>query len=93
MIPFRDRSYYSKKMHGSFSIKKVLPSLFPNDESLNYQNLDLVHNGGEAMDKFASLSSMSKEEYEYTRERLLRYCELDTYAMVKILKKILNKKN
>ena len=93
MIPFRDRSYYSKNMHGSFSIKKVLPSLFPNDESLNYQNLDLVHNGGEAMDKFASLSSMSKEEYEYTRERLLRYCELDTYAMVKILKKLISEKN
>ena len=88
MIPFRDRSYYSKNMHGSYSIKKVLPSLFPNDESLNYQNLDLVHNGSEAMDNFAALSSMNKEEYEYTRERLLRYCELDTYAMVKIYEKL-----
>ena len=88
MIPFRDRSYYSKNMHGSYSIKKVLPSLFPNDESLNYQNLDLVHNGSEAMDNFAALSSMDEEEYKYTRERLLRYCELDTYAMVKIYEKL-----
>ena len=91
MIPFKNRYYYSKNMHGSYSIKVVLPTLFPNDESLNYHNLDLVHNGGEAMDKFAALSSMTKEEYEYTRERLLKYCELDTYAMVKLLKKIYKK--
>ena len=88
MIPFRDRSYYSKNMHGSYSIKKVLPSLFPNDESLNYKNLDLIHNGEEAMNNYMALSNMTEEEYEYTRERLLRYCELDTYAMVKIYEKL-----
>ena len=88
MIPFRDRSYYTKDMHGSYSIKSVLPSLFPNDERLDYHNLDLIHNGSEAMDYYSALSNMNKEDYKYTRERLLRYCELDTYAMVKIFYKL-----
>ena len=89
MIPFRNREYYSKDMHGSYSIKYVLPALFPNDENLNYQNLELVHNGSEAMDLFVSLSNMKDEELAYTRERLLKYCELDTYAMVKIYEKLI----
>ncbi len=88
MIPFQNRWYYTKDMHGSYSIKYVLPALFPNDESLNYHNLDLIHNGSEAMSSFADLANKTKEEQAYIRERLLRYCELDTYAMVKIYKKL-----
>lgn len=89
MIPFKDRKYYSKEMHGSYSIKYVLPALFPNDESLNYKNLELIHNGQEAMNTFADLGKYSKKEQEHIKERLLRYCELDTYAMVKIYEKLL----
>ena len=88
MIPFRERSYYSKDMDGSYSIKYVLPALFPNDESLNYKNLDLIHNGSEAMDSFASLENKSEEEKKVIRENLLKYCKLDTYAMVKIYEKL-----
>ena len=88
MIPFRERSYYSKDMDGSYSIKYVLPALFPNDESLNYKNLDLIHNGSEAMDSFASLENKSEEEKKAIRENLLKYCKLDTYAMVKIYEKL-----
>ena len=88
MIPFQQKKYYSKDMHGSYSIKYVLPALFPNDPSLNYKNLDLIHNGGEAMASFQDLINKSKEEQTYIRERLLRYCELDTYAMVKIYEKL-----
>ena len=86
--PFSKRYYYTKDMAGSSSIKKVLPALFPDDPSLDYHNLDLIHNGSEAMNSFAKMATMSKEELGYTRERLLRYCELDTYAMVKIYKKL-----
>ena len=88
MIPFKNRYYYTKDMHGSYSIKYLLPALFPNEESLNYHNLDLIHNGSEAMDSYVNLDNLSEEERTYTRERLLRYCELDTYAMVKILTKL-----
>ena len=88
MIPFQNKWYYTKNMHGSYSIKYVLPALFPLDESLNYHNLDLIHNGSEAMSSFADLENKTKEEQAYIRERLLRYCELDTYAMVKIYEKL-----
>ena len=88
MIPFFKKWYYRKELHGLYSIKYVLPAMFPNDESLNYKNLELVHNGDEAMNIYARLGEYSKEEQEYIRERLLKYCELDTYAMVKIYEKL-----
>lgn len=88
MIPFQNRFYYNKAMKGSYSIKYVLPALFPNQENLNYHNLELVHNGTEAMDVFAMLGSLSGEELNYTRKQLLKYCELDTYAMVKIYERL-----
>lgn len=86
--PFRKRYYYTKNMEGSSSIKKVLPALFPDDPKLDYHNLDLIHNGSEAMNSFRLMENMTKEQLEYTKERLLKYCELDTYAMVKIFKKL-----
>lgn len=89
MIPFKDRAYYTKDMHGSYSIKYVLPALFPADPSLNYHNLDMVHNGSEAMNSYSNLSSLSKEEQDKLRYNMLKYCQLDTYAMVKIYYKLL----
>ncbi len=91
IIPFKKGYYYSKDMHGSSSIKKVLPALFPNDESLDYHNLKEIHNGSEASSSFNNLLNSSKEEQEETRNNLLKYCGLDTYAMVKILSKIIEK--
>ena len=71
-----------------FSIKFVLPALFPNDPSLDYHNLSLVHKGDEASRSFLSLKNLNDEDKKTLREALLRYCELDTYAMVKILEKL-----
>ena len=88
MIPFYNRDYYVKEMDGSYSIKYVLPALFPNDKELDYHNLDMVHNGGEAMDTFKKLGTLSKKEQEIVRNNLLKYCKLDTYAMVKIYQKL-----
>ena len=88
MIPFYNRNYYVKEMKGSYSIKYVLPALFPDDPELDYHNLPVVHNGGEASDAFLSLASLSKEEQEKIREGLLVYCKLDTFAMVKIWEKL-----
>ncbi len=87
--PFRDGAYYRPAMDGSFSIKKVLPALFPDDPTLNYHNLPgCVHNGGEAMDIFPKMKNMSREEEQQTRKDLLQYCELDTWSMVMILKEL-----
>ena len=75
-------------MQGSYSIKYVLPTLYPDDPALDYHNLEGVHNGGEAMDVFQKMSSMSPEELKIRRKQLLKYCELDTYAMVKVWERL-----
>lgn len=85
LVPFKEGYYYNKGFGNSCSIKVVLPTLCPNDPTLDYHNLKgCVHNGGEAMDIFPKLKYMSKKEQTEVRESLLRYCELDTYAMVKL---------
>ena len=88
MIPFFNQDYYVKEMEGRWSIKVVLPALFPNDASLDYHNLEQVHKGDEASNAFLSLKDLSKEEQEKLRNNMLKYCSLDTYAMVKIFEKL-----
>lgn len=88
MIPFQQKQYYTKAMQGSYSIKYVLPALFPNDPSLDYHNLEGVHNGAEASAAFAAMGKMSPEELAECRANLLKYCGLDTFAMVRVLEKI-----
>lgn len=84
LVPFQKGYYYNKEMGGSFSIKSVLPALFPYDPSLNYQNLEGIHNGSEAMSEFPKIKDIAPDKAEKTRHNLLKYCELDTYAMVKL---------
>lgn len=88
MTPFQKRWYYTKEMQGSYSIKYVLPALYPDDPSLNYTGLEGVHNGGEASNTFLAMQKMDKAELEKWRGYLLKYCELDTFAMVKVLNKL-----
>ena len=87
--PFRAGDYYVPAMGGSFSIKSVLPALFPEDPSLDYHNLTGgVQNGGDAMTIFPKIQHMQPDEAKAAREALLRYCELDTWAMVKVWEKL-----
>ncbi|MBQ9565324.1 MAG: DUF2779 domain-containing protein [Synergistaceae bacterium] len=88
MVPFRDRAYYAEAMQGSYSIKYVLPALFPEDPDLDYHSLVGVHNGDEASAAFADLTNHSPEEIAAIRKNLLAYCRLDTLAMVKVLGKL-----
>lgn len=88
MIPFQKKYYYTKAMQGSYSIKYVLPALFPNDPSLDYHNLEGVHNGEEASAVFKKMATMSRDEMEACRTHLLKYCGLDTFAMVKVWEKL-----
>ncbi len=88
LVPFSKGWYYNRAMGGSFSIKSVLPALFPNDPALDYSNLPGIHNGSEAMDAFPALECMPSDEREAVRQSLLKYCELDTYAMVKVWEKL-----
>lgn len=88
LTPFQSGYYYNKAMGGSFSIKSVLPALFPDDPALDYHNLEQIHNGGEAMSIFPKIKDMTPEDAAKTRHNLLEYCKLDTYAMVKVWKKL-----
>ena len=88
IVPFQSGWFYNPAMGGSFSIKSVLPALFPDDPELNYHNLEDIHNGGEAMNAFPAMEHMGPEELEHTRKNLLKYCELDTLAMVKIWERL-----
>ena len=80
--------YYLPAMKGSYSIKYVLPAI---DPAFSYSDLE-IGNGGDASTIFASKCAGTFEgDWEQTRVALLKYCELDTYAMVVIwnhLKKI-----
>lgn len=89
LLPFRDGHCYTPAMGGSFSIKSVLPALFPDDEELNYHNLNpLVQNGGHAMTIFPKIKDMPAAEAHEAREALLAYCHLDTLAMVRVWEKL-----
>ena len=89
MVPFRNRDYYTKEMNGSYSIKYVLPALYPNNPELDYSELSMIHKGDEASNAFLSLKNKTPKEQEEIRNGLLEYCKLDTYAMVKIWEKFI----
>jgi len=60
-----------------------LPAVAPD---LRYDELDGVQDGGMAMDAF--LKAIDSEtpiiEKQKIKHQLLKYCELDTFAMVKL---------
>ena len=87
MAPFVSKSYYHPKMQGSYSIKYVLPALVPEFESA-YNDLNLIHHGGEAMQAYEAMAYMSAKERDAYKKALLAYCKLDTLAMVKVLEKL-----
>jgi hypothetical protein len=84
MAPFQSHSYYRREFEGSYSIKAVLPALYPGDPELNYDNLELIHRGGDAMSAYPALVNKPKEEAAAIRKALLAYCRLGTLAMMKI---------
>lgn len=61
----------------------------PFQYSLHYiEKEGSLHNGGEAMSIFPKIKDMAPEEKLLARRSLLKYCELDTYAMVKVWQKL-----
>ena len=84
MIPFQKLYWYLPAMEGSYSIKYVLPALYPDDPALDYHNLEDVHRGTEASAAFLAMAGMAPEDRARIRKNLLKYCGLDTFAMVKV---------
>jgi CRISPR/Cas system-associated exonuclease Cas4 (RecB family) len=81
--------YADPAFGGSFSIKNVLPVMLP---ELTYKSLE-IQNGTMALSEWEKMvtGQMTDEYRAQTRENLLRYCELDTRAMVELYN-ILQKK-
>jgi hypothetical protein len=89
IVPFRGKGYYHPDFNGSFSIKSVLPAMFPNDDELDYKKLGSIQDGGDAMNIFASLHLLKdKSKLESIKKDFLAYCRLDTLAMVRIWEKL-----
>jgi hypothetical protein len=87
--PFQYKHYYHPRFKGKYSIKVVLPTLFPDDDELDYKKLGSVQNGGDAMDTFANLHLLKdKSKLAEIKRDLLSYCRLDTLAMVRIWEKL-----
>ena len=80
-------------MGRSLSLKSVAPALYPGDPSMDYHNLEGVHNGSEAMNIFPQIQFMEPDEQEQARNNLLKYCELDTFAMVKVWQELVEAAN
>jgi hypothetical protein len=81
MQPFR-KDYRLPEMEDSYSIKYVLPALVP---ELSYNDLT-IGNGGDASTAFYQLkNTIDPDDVERTRNALLEYCKMDTWAMVKLL--------
>ena len=74
--------YADPNFGGSFSIKNVLPVLLP---ELSYKTLE-IQNGTMALSEWEKMvrGNMTEAYRLETRENLLRYCELDTRAMVEL---------
>lgn len=82
MVPFRRREFYHGLMNGSYSIKAVLPALVP---GFSYDELDIA-SGDVAADSWRQMiMSSDSDERLKLHGNLLKYCERDTEAMVRIL--------
>ena len=83
LLPLARNHYYHPDMKGSWSIKDVLPTIAP---ELDYANLE-VSDGAMAQEAYkeAIHSQTTPERKEAVRSAMLKYCEQDTIAMVKIV--------
>jgi len=86
-IPFNNFDIYNKGMKGRRSIKYILSAFVDN---LSYSEL-AISNGEKASKAYLKMMmDQDKTIREDLREQLLAYCHLDTYAMVKLLEKLID---
>ena len=84
----RSKTYYPN-YKGSFSLKSVAPEI----SDVDYNDLDGVAGGLEASAIFWSLAAgviKDPDEVKRLRLKLLKYCKLDTEALMKVHIKLCN---
>ncbi|PJE57809.1 MAG: hypothetical protein COU81_04095 [Candidatus Portnoybacteria bacterium CG10_big_fil_rev_8_21_14_0_10_36_7] len=83
MSPFSEMWYFHKDFFGSASVKKVMPVLAP---ELSYKELNV---GDGLLARRMWTQTILEGKYQDSRsqimEDLIKYCTLDTFAMVRIL--------
>jgi hypothetical protein len=84
MVPFRRKHLYTPDMNGSYSLKAILPALVPD---LSYSGLEIQEGGSASMTYESLYYDTDPESIAKKRKNLLKYCELDTLSMVRILEK------
>lgn len=88
-MPFQKGYYHHPDFKGKTSLKSVLPVLCP---EVSYDALS-IQNGMEATIRWHQATEkgrLTKKEQQTTFKNLLKYCTLDTLAMVKILEVLRN---
>lgn len=83
LLPIARSFYYHPSQQGSWSIKRVLPALFPDG---GYEQLDGVKDGGMAMAAYVEAidPNTSRDRRNDIARQLLAYCAMDTLATVKL---------
>jgi Domain of unknown function(DUF2779) len=83
LLPITRQRYYHPSQGGSWSIKKVLPAIAAD---LSYADLKGVQDGGMATDAYLEAIAVitTKERQAEIEQQLLKYCELDTFAMFRL---------
>jgi CRISPR/Cas system-associated exonuclease Cas4 (RecB family) len=83
LLPFAREHYYHPAMMGSWSIKRVLPTIAPD---LHYGNLESVQSGDMVEPVYFEMvdAGTSAERKAELKEALLTYCERDTLGMVRV---------
>lgn len=79
---FQKGCYADPSCKGSYSIKKILPALV---SELSYKDMD-IGDGATAMTSWYEL--VYGDGDKVIKDNLLKYCELDTWAMVKIYEEL-----
>jgi CRISPR/Cas system-associated exonuclease Cas4 (RecB family) len=75
-------NFYDINFHGRTSIKKILPVIAP---EMTYEGLEIGEGAGAAAEfAFIAMGLYDKQKAEETKKHLLKYCALDTLALVKI---------
>ena len=83
LLPLARENYYHPAMKGSWSIKRVLPTIAPD---LDYGNLESVQSGDMVEPVYFEMvdAATTAERKAELNEALLTYCERDTLGMVRV---------
>ena len=89
LLPVIRDHYYHPALDGSFSIKAVLPAVCPD---VGYADLE-VHDGARAAQEWLRMISANTpaDERERIASALLKYCERDTWAMLRVREALLQR--